>query len=353
VTEERSYQMLWDCPYCGTGKLLGLDHRHCPTCGSAQDPESRYFPADEDKVAVEDHEFTGADVRCGACDTPNSARSKHCVGCGSSLEGASEAHKRGDQVTAEGTAFAADSARAAQAEMRARKDAERGTPVEPPPKKRSKLGCVIGCVGLAVVALIVLVVVALLWKKPTAVVVTGHSWERTIEVEEFEAVSESDWCDSKPSSAYDVRKESRVRSHDKVPDGEDCKTRRVDSGDGTFTEKRECTPRYKEVPVNDDWCSYKVDRWTTDRTERASGDSLADDPAWPSVSLGRTGNCKGCEREGSRSEAYTVHLAGSDDGEPYRCDYPEPTWRAFGEGDRFETSVGVMTKKLDCDSLSP
>jgi predicted nucleic acid-binding Zn ribbon protein len=351
VSEERSYQMLWDCPFCGTGKLLGLDHRHCPACGAAQDPELRYFPADEDKVAVEDHEFTGADVRCGACDTPNAARSKHCVGCGSALEGASAARTRSDQVAAEDTAFGADSARAAHDDMRQQKDAERG-PVEPPPKQRSKVGCIIGCAVVAVVLVVIVALVALLWKKPTAVTVSGHSWERTIEIERFEAVSESEWCDSKPKDAYQVRKERKVRSHEKIPDGEDCKTRRVDNGDGTFTEKRECTPRYREEPVHDDWCSYKVDRWRTERTERSAGDSLADAPAWPVVTLAREGKCKGCEREGKRGEDYTVHFAGPE-GDPYRCDYPEATWRAFAEGMGFETSVGVMTKKLDCDSITP
>src|SRR5688572_28230933 len=42
---EQVFQMLWDCRFCGTSKLLGLDHRHCPNCGAAQDPEWRYFPA--------------------------------------------------------------------------------------------------------------------------------------------------------------------------------------------------------------------------------------------------------------------------------------------------------------------
>ena len=66
-----TYQMLWDCAYCDTTKLLALDHRHCPNCGGAQDAERRYFPSDEDKVAVEDHEFFGADWQCAACDSPN------------------------------------------------------------------------------------------------------------------------------------------------------------------------------------------------------------------------------------------------------------------------------------------
>ena len=48
-----TYQMLWDCKFCGTQKLLGVTHRHCPNCGAAQDPERRYFPAEADMVALE------------------------------------------------------------------------------------------------------------------------------------------------------------------------------------------------------------------------------------------------------------------------------------------------------------
>ena len=32
--DERVYEMLWDCAFCGTQKLLGLQHRHCPSCGA-------------------------------------------------------------------------------------------------------------------------------------------------------------------------------------------------------------------------------------------------------------------------------------------------------------------------------
>ena len=56
------FEMLWDCPNCGTDKLLGLTHRHCPNCGAAQDPSKRYFPADDQKVAVENHPYQGAEL---------------------------------------------------------------------------------------------------------------------------------------------------------------------------------------------------------------------------------------------------------------------------------------------------
>ena len=54
--EETHYEMLWDCEYCGTDKLLGVSQKFCPNCGSAQNAEKRYFPKDDEKVAVADHD---------------------------------------------------------------------------------------------------------------------------------------------------------------------------------------------------------------------------------------------------------------------------------------------------------
>ena len=49
----RTYEMLWNCQFCGTKKLLAKTHKHCPNCGGAQDPRWRFFPSDAEKVAVE------------------------------------------------------------------------------------------------------------------------------------------------------------------------------------------------------------------------------------------------------------------------------------------------------------
>jgi hypothetical protein len=353
VTDEATYQMLWDCPFCGTKKLLGLDHRHCPSCGATQDPEWRYFPSDDEKIAVEDHEFTGADKNCPACGTANSSKTAFCVNCGSPMDGSAAVKTRSDQVQAEGTAFADEGAKAAQEDFKAQKTAARAPQAETPPKKKkkSKVGCVVGCLVLGLLAVLVLVAVAVLWKKPASVAVVGHSWERTIDIEEYRSVSESEWCDSKPSDAYSVRKESKVRSHNKVPDGEDCSTRRVDNGDGTFSEKRECKPKYREEPVYDDWCSYSVDRWKKDRTVRADGSTLSETPAWPVVKLSRTGTCKGCEREGPRGETYTVRFA-SPEGKSHTCDFSQTQWATYAAGSEYESKVGVLTGKLDCGGLT-
>ena len=92
-----TYQMLWDCPSCDTPKLLGLDHRHCPNCGAAQEPARRYYPSDEDKIAVRDHRYTGKDKICPACESPASALAHNCGNCGSPLDEAKEVKTREEQ----------------------------------------------------------------------------------------------------------------------------------------------------------------------------------------------------------------------------------------------------------------
>ena len=266
-----TYQMLWDCQFCGTRKLLGLTHRHCPTCGAVQDPKSRYFPSDAEKIAVEDHVFFGADLVCPACQAPSSARAKHCGNCGSPLEGATGVQRRADQAPGQVPGQAATPVPAA---------------AQPPKKKSRKALVGLGCGCLSLVGVAATVVIALLsWSRPTTATAVGHSWSREIEVEAYRTVQESGWCDSKPSSAYDVSKTEKERSTRKVADGEDCTTVRVDNRDGTFSEKEQCTTRYRDEPVYDDCCEYTVNRWMTARSVRAAGDDAAMAPAWPLFTL--------------------------------------------------------------------
>lgn len=341
------YEMLWDCPYCDTKKLLGKTHRFCPTCGAPQDPTLRYFPGDADKVAVEDHIFTGADRVCGACRTPNSANSVHCVQCGADLNTAKVAGLRQDIVTGEGQGFQGETVAAARAELQREREARHAAvDAQAKPAGRSiwfKLG-----VGLA--ALVVLVAVALFWEKPSRVEVIGHTWERNIEVEVFGPVRDSAWCDGMPGDAYQVSRSREVRSHRNIPDGQECSTRRTDRGDGTYSESQECRTKYRSEPVYDTRCTYTVDRWHTGRTERSSGRSLTPEPSWPPLTL-KAGTCKGCEREGARHSSYVVQLVDGEASENFDCDLPEAQWKGMGVGSTWIVEVGVLTGHADCDTL--
>lgn len=339
------YEMLWDCPACDTPRLLGLTHRHCPNCGAAQDPSRRYFPRDEDKVAVEGHPYQGVDRQCPACDSPNAAKASFCVNCGAELAGAGAVARRAEQAEA-GGGFAEDSAKAAAAEARAAKAAARAPAPAPPP--RSSAGLWLAALG-GLVAVLVCSGLALffLWKKEADFTVVSHAWEREVPVEQLGPVSESAWRDSVPADARDLSCSRTQRTTRQVPDGEDCHDVRRDNGDGTFTQAQECSTRYRDEPVYDDRCAYTVDRWTVLRTERAAGVGVSPAPTWPAVTVDRPDL-----RVGTRSERYTVTLHDAE-GTAHPCELPEARWAAMADGSAWKGKVGVLSGTVDCADLLP
>ncbi len=324
VREDGVFEMLWDCAHCETRALLAKTNKCCPACGAQQDASRRYFPEPGQEI-VANAEYDGADAACPACNTPNGAKAKNCRSCGSPMDGSAKVATVADRVV-----------RAAPADTTG--PGKKGTPMW------------VWGVAAAVVLMCGMCGVVTMWTKDAKATVAGHRWTREIEIESMEARSDSSWCDSMPSGAYDVSRSKEQRSTKKIPDGETCGTRDVDRGDGTFKRQKECKPKYREEPVYDDKCRYTIDRWGRERSVTAKGASLSDSPEWPAVRLSRTGNCRGCEREGSRSEKYTLDLKGPK-GEKWDCDVGESKWRAASEGAVKDVKVRVIGGGVDCGSL--
>lgn len=347
-----TFEMLWDCPRCGTAKLLGVTHRFCPGCGGAQDPTLRYFPSDEAKVAVKDHAFTGADIQCAHCQTPNSAAASHCVNCGSGLADAGAVALRNQREVAEGVRDEGETGDQARAEAAAKLAAEHAIMAlvgsKGPPKK-SKKGLWIFLTVLALVGAAIFVF--FIWKKTVTVEVMGHSWAQSIAVERFQTDERSEWCSDMPRGARNVRQKREKKGTKKVEDGETCKTKKVDRGDGTFKEVRECKPKYREEPVYAKKCYFEVDAWMVVRTPEAKGTNL--EPVWPSFQLAKEGDCLGCEREGKRKGTYTVHLRGQAAEDTYDCEYPLERWKGLPVGTKMKGESGMVTDSLDCEDLKP
>jgi len=340
---EPVYEMLWDCRFCGAKKLLGLTHRHCPNCGAEQDANARYFPPDAERVAVQNHVYVGADIVCHYCGNASSRAAHNCGTCGAPLGEGQGVAQRADQVHGAGAAFAGQSVADAQRER------ERGAAALPVPKKRSVL---VWLVPLSIVLFAIFGGIAslFLWKKQSVFTVSGVTWKRTIVVESYGPVNDSAWCDKLPAGALVQRHHREQRSTKQVPDGEDCQVRKVDKGDGTFHEKRECTPKYKEEPVEDDKCDYRIDRWHSERTEAVSGID-AGNVRWPPTKLLRTGSCMGCEREGAHNESYSVAFQDAK-AESYACDFPQAKWTTFSVGSQWTGEIRRLVGTLDCDSLT-
>jgi hypothetical protein len=327
-----TYEMLWDCASCGTRGLLGKSNRHCPNCGAVQNPEWRYFPEPGKEKEVTNYTFEGTDRTCPYCATPNGAKANNCKNCGAALDGSQAVQHILDDRTA---------------------PLPQGRKAAPAPNQLAgRSGCsgVVYIIAAVAGALFLFFLIAVLWKKEVHVKVAGHRWQREIAIERYAARSESSWCDSMPGDAYSIRRSREQRSTRSIPDGEECTTSNRDNGDGTFTRVENCHPKYREEPVYDDKCYYTVNRWGRERAVTSAGASLVPAPTWPAVSLARTGQCLGCEREGARSEHYFVQLRGKDS---YECEVDAALWQRFQLDDDVPMKVRVVGGGADCSSLKP
>ena len=321
------YEMLWDCEYCGTRKLLGLTHRFCPTCASPQNSDKRYFPSEAERVAVKDHVFYGVDRVCSACSTPSSAKAEFCSQCGYPLTDAAKAKLHGIEGNrATGATATPPSAASGRGK-----------------KKLTKT--LLGGAGVTAAG----VLTAVFWTQQLGVTLSGHSWTREIRIEDFRPRPRSEWCDQMPGDAYDVSARQEVRSYDQVPDGETCTSENVDQGDGSYRVVERCRPKYRKVPVYDDMCAYTVDRWEYKRSVSAEGKDK--NPYWPEVTLTQSGDCIGCERDGARSQSYLVHLQGPED--RYSCQLDESRWRETTLNSQWQLEVGAVAGEPRCGSLRP
>jgi hypothetical protein len=203
----------------------------------------------------------------------------------------------------------------------------------------------------AVVAVIAIVLALLFIKHDVTVDVTRRTWTRAIDIERFRPQQDSAWCDQMPGDAYSVSRSREVRSHRSIPDGQECHTRRIDRGDGTFTTKNECTTKYRQEPVYSDRCRYTVDRWGVDRTAGSSGEGVSPRPTWPAVHLGSRRSGLGAEREGNRRAKNTVHLRSATQAkDTWTCDFDEDRWLALTEGTRLSVKVNMLGM-ISCDTL--
>lgn len=328
---EQFFEMWWDCDQCNTRGLLGSQHRHCPTCGAAQDPARRYFPPPGAEVEAKGHRFVGVDWLCAYCESPNASAAAHCGNCGAPKDGAREVVRVQDATPEQ-----------APVSQRPAADTSRQKPSGWPWMK-------------ALLALLVVVVSVLGYQffhlHGESVQVVDMKWQRQIDVERFTSVQTSTWCDQLPATAYDVTRTREQRSTRQVEAGQECHDVRTDMGDGTFTKRQECVPRYRDEPVYDLRCHYRINQWRVLRTDQASG-GPRQPPVWPTAHLTQawSGTDRlGVERLGPRRETYQVTMQ-SAKGKRWTCPMPPEPWSALEEGQQLTLQVRG-TGGADCDSL--
>jgi len=335
----KTYEMLWDCKFCGTKKLLGKTHRFCPNCGAQQDAAARYFPAETEKVAVEDHVYVGADRICKACNTLTSAKAEFCGNCGSPMAETAQVQAGRERLEgAEG--FGTEDLKQTQAAAAA---------AAAKPVVQKKGGIPWGKVLLIGIPLLVIVAIFILTRTTTTnAVVTSFRWERGIEVQKYSPVPGSGSCPA-PIGAYSVDRRYEQVGTDRVADGETCTTVQKDQGDGTFREEERCETKYRDEPVYGYRCYYLTNQWIFDRTLTTAG-TREDELVWSTEVL-NTGDCLGCEREGTRSEQYLVAFKAGE--KTFECPFPLQDWQTMPLEKGFTLEIGQFTGAINCDTLKP
>ncbi|MCU0498537.1 MAG: zinc ribbon domain-containing protein [Anaerolineae bacterium] len=354
--DNQVYEMLWDCRSCGTKKLLAKSQRFCPSCGSPQDAEWRYFPSDADKVAVKNHQYVGADKICPACGTLNAAAAEFCPRCGAPQANAEAVGSVGSRIAKQGEQLIEEDLYARQDAVAAARANAVAMPQnlqqinQAPEQEQQRTGVprwvmIMGALALVVIGAVIFIATS---TRESQVIVSGFEWEREIKIEELRAVSESRVCTSMPNDAYSITRNYEQVGTERVQDGETCRRQQVDQGDGTFREQQVCEPRYREEPVYDYVCYYSVDRWQFDRSAITQGDKNVE-PYWERLNL-RDGSCRGCEREASREERYLLILQG-DENKVYECPVTRDLWETTRVESAFTLAIGTVLGDARCDTL--
>ncbi|MFZ0548594.1 MAG: Ran-binding zinc finger domain-containing protein [Candidatus Promineifilaceae bacterium] len=347
----------WDCQYCGKTGILGRD-KACPSCGRSRPEGTKfYLPKEGEEVADEklvQQAKIGPDWICEFCGSSNPANVDVCGSCQAPRESVSPKQA----VKEYGVGEAPSSG-----------DMDLSTPPERPtttePAKKSKATPAIGIAGVigAIILLCICIGLAFLifGNRNAEATVSGFSWERTVAVESFQTVTEEDWA--VPEGGRILSQQQEIHHYDQVLDHYETRSREVseqvqvgertyvcgqrDLGNGFF-EDVECTdpvyetqthtetydePIYRDEPVYQTKYTYEIDKWVVVRTEDAGNNDH--NASWPATNLADG------EREGERTETYTVYFT-DEDGKSYEWETTEDSWRGF------ETGQGV---KLKLDAL--
>ena len=356
----------WDCPVCGTKEIRG-DITGCPSCGRARGDVQFYLKGYQEgaHLSAEEANALGAeeidsaqaaemnqnpDWYCSFCNSLNSDSSQVCTTCGASR---------------------ADSESNYFDELKKRKEkeaAELAAQPRPAAPKKKRPAWLIPAV-LAAVGLLVF----LLWPKTIKGQITGISWTRNIEIQEYQSFSESDWTLPEGAESVETRQELRTRYRTDYVPTEVQKSRTVqtgtrteysyeDLGNGKFRKVSHEIPVYDTeyytetvmMPVSVPYTVYEtkyyytVWRWVHSRDVPASGEDH--DPYWPEVTLGEN------EREGGRTGEYRFTAADEKGTSAtyrlVRSDHAESDWMKLSVGDKVQIKGKRTVTDMDGNKLA-
>ena len=295
--------LIWKCPYCET--LNPGPIKTCTSCGAPQPEEVEFVRVDEEQFNfIKDEALirmakAGPDIHCPYCGTRNPSTAEMCSNCGGDLSHGGQARETGGRIRTIGEL---------DPQERQESSAPRLPATSKPKKKRSRLFTIFAVLGgLAVIAACIVGLMLLLKTDDVTATVTGTNWTRSIAIEAYVLVTDSDWWDEIPEDAevQSCTQEYRYTSEEPQPNAtEVCGEEYVeDTGTGIGEVVQDCV-----YEVYDDFCEFTTYAWQVVDTARESGNNLQ--PRWPEPSLASD------QRLGTQEEQYTISF--TDDGETYR-----------------------------------
>jgi hypothetical protein len=345
----------WDCQYCGTKGNLGR-HKACQKCGRSRPSGAKFYLPSDEEAAVLDANLlklakAGQDWVCEFCGSSNHTEATICHYCGAPREGTSPVQEIKEydlSQTPESGDMTFDET----------PERPRSQP-ESTPKKSKRPLLIIGGVLLGLILLCALIFagIAIFSGKDVDASVSGFQWNRSINVEAYQTVTEEDW--SVPSDGRTIDQRQEIHHYDTILDHYETRQREIqvqvgeetyvcgqrDLGNGFFEDIKCTDPIYetqieeyeeavnREEPVYETFYTYEIDKWLVVRSESESGRDH--NAQWPQLNLAET------EREGTQSESYIIFFVNNDD-EEYSLELPFSEWQDYEMGQNVLLKLDVF-----------
>ena len=360
----------WKCPYCKTEDILGR-YQICPNCGRQRDKDFKatlpknikdnYVPDEKAKKLNKN-----PDWMCSYCQSYNSDNYDTCTCCG-----ASRAESDGNyfdiqkKKTINNDSKTSTTTSTDDEAFNTEADTQKNTFQN---LKSTFLSFASSSVfryiifGL-IIALFTTGFFVLTKPKEVTMSVTEVSWNRTIDVEKYQTVEESDW--SLPSSARLLYTAQEIHHYDTILDHYETKSREVskeritgyntyytynDLGNGYFEEEEHSEPIYetyyeteyyeepvyREEPVYQTKYYYEIDKWLYERSVKTSGKDKT--PYWGNLNLDSD------ERESSKSQQYQITGIVNNKKKTYLISLDD--WKKIDVGKDFKLKVFLDTAEL-------
>ena len=357
----RLIEKYWDCKYCDSRKIGG-SHRICPNCGKPRDEDTifygrhKYVPKQE-AVTIN----RNPDWVCSYCESLNSDDNNVCRSCGADRTSESlnyfQNRKKQEEKQRE-KERQEEQENSLKDEVNYLYQYFKDTAINIKQKYNFDFRYLLA-VMFSIFAIIGLVFLFI--PKEKEITISEMSWERSIEVERFQTVNESDWNLPVGARLHYTREE--FSHYEQVIDHYETRTREVakqrisgyeeyvagsrDLGNGyeeeiidtipvyeTYYESETYEePIYRNEPVYRTKYYYEIDKWLYDRTEEANGYDKS--PYWPEVNLSSD------ERSGSKYEYY--YIKGYDNKEKdYSYVMSQDDWKRVRTGQTVKLKVSVL-----------